>query len=288
MAKEDPNCKVISFINMKGGVGKTTLTINIAYTLVKEFHKRVLVIDMDPQFNATQALMTKFRSIDFYQKLLKTGPTIANLLIDSNNSMVKNNNEEPTIKNSVQHLFSNEDEKFDLIPGDLSLTEFETTARGAEKRLKKLIAKPSVLNNYDFILIDTPATYSVYSQASLLASDYYIVPIAPDVFSALGYDLLQKALKKDLVLEDHKLINLGIIFTLTSKSKDEREKVTKNVKRNNIQESFEKEERFNKTLYEHERIRTGKLENFIYDMISTKDNIVEITNELLQKLGEVK
>lgn len=89
MAKEDPNCKVISFINMKGGVGKTTLTINIAYTLVKEFHKRVLVIDMDPQFNATQALMTKFRSIDFYQKLLKTGPTIANLLIDSNNSMVK-------------------------------------------------------------------------------------------------------------------------------------------------------------------------------------------------------
>lgn len=285
---EENNCKVISFINMKGGVGKTTLTINIAYTLVKEFHKRVLVIDMDPQFNATQALMTKFRSIDFYQKLLKTGPTIANLLIDSNNSMVKNNNEEPTIKNSVQHLFSNEDEKFDLIPGDLSLTEFETTARGAEKRLKKLIAKPSVLNNYDFILIDTPATYSVYSQASLLASDYYIVPIAPDVFSALGYDLLQKALKKDLVLEDHKLINLGIIFTLTSKSKAEREKVTKNVKRNNIQESFEKEERFNKTLYEHERIRTGKLENFIYDMTSTKDNIVEITNELLQKLGEVK
>lgn len=285
---EENNCKVISFINMKGGVGKTTLTINIAYTLVKEFHKRVLVIDMDPQFNATQALMTKFRSIDFYQKLLKTGPTIANLLIDSNNSMVKNNNEEPTIKNSVQHLFSNEDEKFDLIPGDLSLTEFETTARGAEKRLKKLIAKPSVLNNYDFILIDTPATYSVYSQASLLASDYYIVPIAPDVFSALGYDLLQKALKRDLVLEDHKLINLGIIFTLTSKSKDEREKVTKNVKRNNIQESFEKEERFNNTLYEHERIRTGKLENFIYDMTSTKDNIVEITNELLQKLGEVK
>jgi chromosome partitioning protein len=285
---EENNCKVISFINMKGGVGKTTLTINIAYTLVKEFHKRVLVIDMDPQFNATQALMTKFRSIDFYQKLLKTGPTIANLLIDSNNSMVKNNNEEPTIKNSVQHLFSNEDEKFDLIPGDLSLTEFETTARGTEKRLKKLIAKPSVLNNYDFILIDTPATYSVYSQASLLASDYYIVPIAPDVFSALGYDLLQKALKRDLVLEDHKLINLGIIFTLTSKSKDEREKVTKNVKRNNIQESFEKEERFNNTLYEHERIRTGKLENFIYDMTSTKDNIVEITNELLQKLGEVK
>ena len=61
--------KVISFINMKGGVGKTTLTINIAYTLVEKFHRRVLVIDMDPQFNATQALMTKFKSIEAYQRL---------------------------------------------------------------------------------------------------------------------------------------------------------------------------------------------------------------------------
>lgn len=285
---EKHNCKVISFINMKGGVGKTTLTINIAYTLVKEFHKRVLVIDMDPQFNSTQALMTKFESIEFYQKLLKTGPTIATLLIDSSNSMVRNNNDEAIIENSVQHLYSDKNGKFDLIPGDLSLTEFETTARGAEKRLRKLIVKPSVLNNYDFILIDTPATYSVYSQASLLASDYYIVPIAPDVFSALGYDLLKKALKKDLVLEDHKLNNLGIIFTLTSKSKDEKERVTRKVKRNDIQESFDTEKRFENTLYENERIRTGKLENFIYDMASTKDNIIEITNELLKKLGEVK
>lgn len=285
---EKHNCKVISFINMKGGVGKTTLTINIAYTLVKEFHKRVLVIDMDPQFNSTQALMTKFKSIEFYQKLLQTGPTIATLLIDSSNSMVRNNNDEAIIENSVQHLDSDKNGKFDLIPGDLSLTEFETTARGAEKRLRKLIVKPSVLNNYDFILIDTPATYSVYSQASLLASDYYIVPIAPDVFSALGYDLLKKALKKDLVLEDHKLHNLGIIFTLTSKSKDEKERVTRKVKRNDIQESFDTEKRFENTLYENERIRTGKLENFIYDMASTKDNIIEITNELLKKLGEAK
>lgn len=285
---EKHNCKVISFINMKGGVGKTTLTINIAYTLVKEFHKRVLVIDMDPQFNSTQALMTKFKSIEFYQKLLQTGPTIATLLIDSSNSMVRNNNDEAIIENSVQHLYSDKNGKFDLIPGDLSLTEFETTARGAEKRLRKLIVKPSVLNNYDFILIDTPATYSVYSQASLLASDYYIVPIAPDVFSALGYDLLKKALKKDLVLEDHKLHNLGIIFTLTSKSKDEKERVTRKVKRNDIQESFDTEKRFENTLYENERIRTGKLENFIYDMASTKDNIIEITNELLKKLGEAK
>lgn len=283
---EENDCKVISFINMKGGVGKTTLTINIAYTLVKEFYKRVLVIDMDPQFNSTQALMTKFKSIEFYQDLLKTGPTIANLLMGKNNSLVENNENETTIEKSIQHLCSDKGGKLDLVPGDLSLTEFETTARGAEKKLRKLITKPKIFNNYDFILIDTPATYSVYSQASLLASNYYIVPIAPDVFSTLGYELLQRALKKDLVLEDHDLKNLGIIFTLTNRTIDH--KVVKKVKRNNIQESFKQEERFDNTLYENENIRTGKLNRFIYDMSSTKDNIIKITNELLKKLGETK
>lgn len=149
-----------------------------------------------------------------------------------------------------------------------------------------MITKPKIFNNYDFILIDTPATYSVYSQASLLASNYYIVPIAPDVFSTLGYELLQRALKKDLVLEDHDLKNLGIIFTLTNRTIDH--KVVKKVKRNNIQESFKQEERFDNTLYENENIRTGKLNRFIYDMSSTKDNIIKITNELLKKLGETK
>ena len=51
-----PN-KVVSVINMKGGVGKTTLTVNLAYTLTIEYQKRILIIDIDPQFNATQYLM---------------------------------------------------------------------------------------------------------------------------------------------------------------------------------------------------------------------------------------
>ena len=76
-AKKDG--KVISFINMKGGVGKTTLAINIGYTLVKHFHKDVLLIDMDPQFNATQALITKSSSIEAYQELRKNNKTIASL-----------------------------------------------------------------------------------------------------------------------------------------------------------------------------------------------------------------
>lgn len=277
---EKHNGKVISFINMKGGVGKTTLTINIAYTLVKKFKKRVLIIDMDPQFNATQALMTKFKSIDEYQRILEEGKTIATLLINQPNSLIENKPTQSNIHNTIQNLIITEDKesKLDLIPGDLSLTEFETTARGNEKKLKKLINE-DVLNDYDFILIDTPATYSIYSQTSLFASNYYVVPIAPDVFSILGYNLLKKVLKDDLVLEDQPLTNLGVIFTLASK--------TKKAKRGSIQSSFKKDQKFNSALYENENIRTGKLENFIYDMNGTHDNIIEITTEFLKKLGEL-
>lgn len=284
---EENHCKVISFINMKGGVGKTTLTINIGYTLVKEFKKRVLIIDMDPQFNATQALMTKFKSIEEYQNLLETGPTIATLLTNQNSSLIDNKDSDLTIQNSTQHLMSEGTGKLDLVPGDLSLTQFESTVRGSEKMLKKLI-NSEVMNQYDFILIDTPATYSIYSQASLYASEYYIVPIAPDVFSTLGYNLLQKALKNDLVLEEKPLTNLGVIFTLTSKVDKNKDRVTKKVNRNSIQDSFNDEQRFKFTLYENEYIRTGKLESFIYDMTSTKSNIINITKEFLEKLGELK
>ena len=60
--------KIISFINMKGGVGKTTLCINIAYTLAAHFNKKVLLVDIDPQFNATQSLFTKFKNLEDYSK----------------------------------------------------------------------------------------------------------------------------------------------------------------------------------------------------------------------------
>lgn len=272
--------KVISFINMKGGVGKTTLTINIAYTLVEKFHRRVLVIDMDPQFNATQALMTKFKSIEAYQDLRNNEKTIISILVSNSRSMVSDNNQGTKISDIIQPLIKR-DGKLDLVPGDLALTEFEMSQRGSEKLLSRQIKENNIKQKYDYILIDTPATYSIYSQASLYASTYYIVPIAPDIFATLGYDLLKKALKDDMVLEDHDLINLGVIFTLvpaTNKDKKKRQKL--------IQDNFRSEDSFNNYLYENENIRTGNVRNFIYDMVGTKNNIENLTKEFIEKIGE--
>ncbi|AWI12645.1 hypothetical protein CQJ30_11075 [Caldibacillus thermoamylovorans] len=269
---------VISSINMKGGVGKTTTIINIADTLVRHFDKNVLVIDMDPQFNATQALFTKFKSIDFYEELRNEGRTIANVILNGTGSGVTQETRTFTHDELVVELYKNQNEnknKLYIIPGDLELIAYESSRRGSEKIISSYFKK-HIYDNYnlDYILIDTPATYSIYSQASLIASKYYIVPIAPDVFSTLGYSLLHKIMRKDLTLEDHNLENLGIIFTLV---KDDKQR------RNAIQEKFKNEPQFATRITEYEYIRTGRLETLMYDMDYSRNEIIQLCQELINK-----
>lgn len=263
--------KTISFINMKGGVGKTTLTINLAYTLTKKHNYKVLIVDMDPQFNATQALFTKYKSIEEYMKLIDKA-TIINLL--KSNISITEGDKNIKIKDIIVNL-SNSNGTLDLVPGDLSLTTFESSERGSEKLLKKIL--DTIKDEYDFIFIDTPATYSVYVQTALLASDFYVVPVLPDTFASLGYDLLQNKLKNDIVLDSSKPKLLGVIITLSN---------PKRAKRKSISESFNNI-KFENELLENENIRAGNFDNFIYDMASTRENIVELTSEFINKINEV-
>lgn len=271
------NTKILSFINMKGGVGKTTTTINIADTLVRHFNKNVLVIDMDPQFNATQALFTKFKTINEYEKLRQERKTIASVVMENRGSGVAMEAQSYTHEDLViqLHETANRNHLY-LIPGDLELIDYESSRRGAEKILASFIQE-NILENYDldYILIDTPATYSIYSQASLLASNYYLVPIAPDVFSTLGYSLLHKIMRKDYALRGHDITNIGIIFTLCKEDRQGRIAV---------QETFEDKPRFENKITEYERIRTGKLATLMYDMEFSKDDIISLCDEFITKV----
>ncbi|MFH7820562.1 ParA family protein [Neobacillus thermocopriae] len=270
------NTKIISFINMKGGVGKTTITINIADTLVRHFKKNVLVIDMDPQFNATQALFTKFSKISEYEELRKQRKTIASVVTENTGGGVAMEAQPYTHEDLIVQLhYTDNANKLYLIPGDLELIAYESSRRGAEKILSSFIEE-NVLPNYDldYILIDTPATYSIYSQAALLASNYYLVPIAPDVFSTLGYSLLNKIMSKDYALRGHEINNIGIVFTLCKEEKHGRRA---------IQESFGDSPQFENKISEYERVRTGKLSTLMYDMERSKDEIVNLCAEFISK-----
>lgn len=266
--------KIISFINMKGGVGKTTLCINIAYTLVKHFNKKVLIVDIDPQFNATQSLFTKFKNFTEYEKIQKKHKTI-NYVLQPNIGGIAQPPANFSMGELILNLSSEEDGKLDLLPGDLEIVSFESSRRGSERILADFLKEqlPKEGFNYDYILIDTPATYSIYSQSALIASDFYVVPISPDVFAGLGYSLLQRVMSDDIALKGKEIKQLGIVFTLFKEGMTGREAIKKD---------FSENKTFANVLHENERIKTGKMETFIYDMKRTQNDIINITQEFVE------
>ena len=193
---------VVSFINMKGGVGKTTLSTNFCYNLAEREKKKVLLIDMDPQFNATQCFFTGDQYVDYCRK---GNATIVNLFQDNviTVSSVEGASAVPlvTLRNIKQYKYM---DNLYVLPGDLNLYKITMESGGGrEFKLKKYLAETDKDYHFDYVVIDTPPTPSVWMTSSLIASSYYVVPVKPDPLSYTGVDLLR------LVIED-KISNYGL------------------------------------------------------------------------------
>lgn len=208
----------MALINMKGGVGKTTLTANIAYALAKFHNKKVLLIDNDPQFNATQYFVptdsyikyienpSKCTVLDIYVDRTKVVPSIVS------KKMKPIEVPKPTLTNSTIPIYSGSG-KLDLIPSTLNLMEIiDVAARGTEIRLKKFIN--NIKDAYDFIFIDCPPTMSLFTLSAYLAADAYIIPIKPDHLSSIGTSLIERAIEKYEDTYGHNIKQVGIVFTM--------------------------------------------------------------------------
>lgn len=181
--------KTVSLINMKGGVGKTTVAVNLADFLANREGKRVLLLDVDPQFNATQCVLSGIEYIDYVKN---GGYTIVDIFDSSTRSsisVVDGFKTRPAIKFSeIKPVKSSRG--FDYIPGALHLYALEMAAgSGRENRLSHYIK--TLENDYDYVIIDSPPTPSVWMISALIASDYYLIPVKPDPLSITGIDLLQ-------------------------------------------------------------------------------------------------
>lgn len=181
--------KTVSLINMKGGVGKTTVAVNLADFLVNRESKHVLLIDVDPQFNATQCVLSGKDYIDYIQD---GGYSIVDIFDNSNkmiSSVVDGSHEQSPIKYSdIKPITSTRG--FDYIPGALQLFKLEMSAgSGRENRLRNYLS--TLEDTYDYVIIDSPPTPSVWMISALIASDYYLIPVKPDPISMTGIDLLQ-------------------------------------------------------------------------------------------------
>lgn len=238
MCETKKDCKVISFINMKGGVGKTTLTINIADYLAQKENKNVLIIDLDPQFNATQALLLKqekrdnnisnnntkdvtfkaeAQSASKYKELSKNRKTAYQIF-----------NSTDIMKDSQEDLLYKFSENIYFIPGDLELSSViagDTASKVA--LIDDYITSKKLNQKFDFILIDCPPTWSILTHSALYASRYYLIPSKLDFYSSIGINSLQNKISEKLLNDSmykatsRKLSNLGIVFSMTTQLQSE-------------------------------------------------------------------
>lgn len=211
---------IISVINMKGGVGKTTISIGIADYLADQ-NKKVLIIDIDPQFNATQALLDKYRDVpyedetkNFYTEEIKKNMRTIYKLFKPMTSL----REEERVLNS-EDLITNLKKNLDIICGDLDLVLVNKSSDHANvRRLSNFIEDNNLRERYDFIIIDCPPTLTVYTDSALMASDYYLIPNRIDRYSMVGIDSLQEAVKTLIYQERIKLKCIGLVYTMLDKT----------------------------------------------------------------------
>ncbi|GFM53532.1 chromosome partitioning protein ParA [Pseudomonas cichorii] len=201
--------KVVSFINLKGGVGKTTTTVNIAATLATDGYK-VLVIDLDPQTNATVSLIDQ----EDWQDRHDRGQTLYHMF----NDMLKGESQfniDDAILNGVGDI-----EGLDLLPSSIHLVEIQDDIPDMDN--KAYVSHVDVLGNiienikenYDFILIDCPPNLGAITLNGISISDYYIVPTVPDILSKIGISLILNRINSFKKRKHSCKIDLaGIIFT---------------------------------------------------------------------------
>ena len=182
---------VIAFLNMKGGVCKTTLCKEIAVYLAEKFAKKILVIDVDPQSNCTQSFFERYHVLE-KETLLKENPPLPSIQKVFSPSTAKL--DKADLNEIVLELSKN----LYLVPGELRtiFMERETASGAAEQRLLNFIEENNLRELYDYVLVDCPPTYSFYTIAALLACDLYLIPVTPDAYSLLGVNLLQEVIKR--------------------------------------------------------------------------------------------
>ena len=181
--------KIISIANQKGGVGKTTTTINLS-SLLAAAEKRTLLIDIDPQANSSSGL-----------SVTNHNPSVYEVLVGTQN-----------IKEVIINTFM---PFLDMLPSNINLVGAEIEMVDLENRETLLrSALDEIKNEYDYILIDCPPSLGLLTLNSLTASDSVLIPVQCEYFALEGLgqllntiNIVKKHFNKDLAIE-------GVLLTM--------------------------------------------------------------------------
>ena len=191
--------QIISVINQKGGVGKTTTVINLAAGLVQQ-EKKVLVIDLDPQGNATTGLGLS--------NLENSSETIYGVLNGTK---------------AISDVIKKTDYKnLDIVSSNVDLSGLEIETAGDSERAFILKGKLTAYLNdsrgsYDYILIDCPPSLSLITVMALVSSHSLVVPLQTEFFALEGLTQLMKTIERIKVSLNPELQIRGILLTMYDK-----------------------------------------------------------------------
>ena len=183
--------KIVAFSNQKGGVGKTTTCVNMSAYIAKKGYK-VLLIDLDPQGNATSGL-------GFAKSDIKS--SVYNALIDETPI------ESIALKTSIENL--------DLLPSNIDLAGAEVElvyVKDRERVLRKVLEK--VRSYYDYITIDCPPSLGLLTINALASADTVIIPIQSEYYALEGLSQLMNTIKLVVKHLNEKLKIEGVVLTM--------------------------------------------------------------------------
>ena len=183
--------KIISFSNQKGGVGKTTSAVNVAASLGVLGHK-VLLIDLDPQGNATSGVGIAKKSLKY---------SIHDVLVGA--------------ISATEAILHTEFENLDLIPANIALAgaEYNLYQEGGSECAMKNALEP-IKDNYDYIIIDCPPSLSMLTVNSMVASDGVIIPMQCEFYALEGLSQLTVTINRIKANYNSKLNITGILITM--------------------------------------------------------------------------
>ena len=208
--------RVISVINLKGGVGKTTTTVGLAQILSVEFNKKILVVDLDAQTNATTMLIGEEK----WMEVNKQKQTIAQLFYEG---VYPRSEKIFDINRAILKGVSNIDEVklVDMLPSSLDLIDIQEEVIKAPRGIFSVIRPVDLLDKslrkikqkYDYILIDCPPNLGVITRNGLKVSDVYIIPTVPDVLSTYGIPQIISRVNKFSKELEKEIKPLGFVIT---------------------------------------------------------------------------
>ncbi len=275
----------LALINMKGGVGKSTLAVNIAWEFATApRNMRVLLVDLDPQFNASQYTVGARRMESLFQK---GQPTIWDVFeqftIVPGRAETGPLNPQDALVTVYRSRVNNG--RLDLMASRLELSNTLRNPTGKEQLLEQAISR--IDGNYDVIVLDCAPTESILTTAAYLVADWILIPVRPEFLSTIGLPLLTVSLAEFGARYPGQSPEIaGIVFNAISNYSPE-EVTSRQEVLDLVQERrwyvFQREVRYSRSFPKGAR-EGAPIFSTSYAQSQTKVNFVSFANELATRV----